>query len=93
MELSGTIFPEKNCDSHLAVTLQACLELGGEELFLIGFDGYSAIKRQKREVFLMEENQLIFNYFLNKKPTVKILSLTPTEYKEIQATSLYSLLK
>ena len=93
VELSSTIFPEENCDSHLAVTLQACLELGGEDLFLIGFDGYSAIKTQKREIFLMEENQLIFDYFQNKQPNIKILSLTPTEYKEIKVTSLYSFLK
>ncbi|MFL2591330.1 MAG: hypothetical protein ACJ0PY_05710 [Flavobacteriaceae bacterium] len=93
VQLSNTIFSEENCDSHLAVTLQACIELGGEELYLIGFDGYSTNNIQKREVFLMKENQLIFDFFKSKKPNVKILSLTPTVYREIEVSSLYTFLR
>ena len=67
--------------------------LSAVELYLIGFDGYSTNNIQKREVFLMEENQLIFDFFKSKKPNVKILSLTPTVYREIEVSSLYTFLR
>ena len=93
VQLSNTIFAPENCDSHLAITLQACVELGGKKLHLVGFDGYSTLNAEKKEVFFMLENQTILDYFKIKKPNIKIISLTPTAYKKIEVVSLYSFIK
>ena len=93
VELTDTIFSEENCDAHLAVTLQAAIELGGKKIFLIGFDGYTATELNEREAFFMQENQLIFDYFIQTQDNIQLNSLSPTEYKNIAITSIYSLIE
>lgn len=93
VELNDTIFSKENCDAHLAVTLQAASELGGKDIFLIGFDGYTAKELNEREAFFMQENQLIFNHFILTQKKTQLTSLSPTEYKNIATTSIYSLIE
>ena len=93
VELTDTIFSKENSDSHLAVTLQAAIELGGKEIFLIGFDGYTATELNDREAFFMQENQLIFDYFIHTQQNIQLKSLSPTAYKNIVITSIYALIK
>ena len=93
IELTDTIFSKENCDAHLAVTLQAAIELGGKEIFLIGFDGYTATELNEREAFFMQENQLIFDHFIQTQENIQLNSLSPTAYKNIAITSIYSLIK
>lgn len=93
LELTDTIFSKENCDAHLAVTLQAAIELGGEEIFLIGFDGYTANELNEREAFFMQENQLIFDHFIKTQESIELKSLSPTAYKNIAISSIYALIK
>lgn len=93
LELNSTIFSKENCDAHLAVTLQAGIELGGKEIFLIGFDGYTATELNEREAFLMHENQLIFDHFLHTQHKIQMKSLSPTTYENIAVTSIYAMIK
>jgi 4-hydroxy 2-oxovalerate aldolase len=93
LELNGTIFSKENCDAHLAVTLQAAIELGGREIFLIGFDGYTATELNEKEAFLMQENQLIFDHFIQTQKNIQLKSLSPTAYENIAVTSIYAMIK
>ena len=93
VELADTIFSKENCDAHLAVTLQAAIELGGKEVFLIGFDGYTATELNEREAFFMQENQLIFDHFIQRQENIKLKSLSPTAYENIAISSIYALIK
>ena len=93
LELNSTIFLKENCDAHLAVTLQAGIELGGKEIFLIGFDGYTATELNEREAFLMQENQLIFDHFIQTQKNIQLNILSPTAYENIAITSIYALIK
>ena len=93
VELADTIFSKENCDAHLAVTLQAATELGGKEIFLIGFDGYTATELNEREAFFMQENQLIFDHFIQRQENIQLKSLSPTAYENIAISSIYALIK
>ena len=93
VELADTIFSKENCDAHLAVTLQAAIELGGKEVFLIGFDGYTATELNEREAFFMQENQLIFDHFIQHQENIQLKSLSPTAYENIAISSIYALIK
>lgn len=93
VELTDTIFSKENCDAHLAVTLQAGIELGGKEVFLIGFDGYTATELNEREAFFMQENQLIFDHFIQTQKNIQLKILSPTAYENIAITSIYALIK
>jgi len=93
LELNDTIFSKDKADAHLAVTLQAAIELNSSDIFLVGFDGYSASELNDREAFFMEENQLIFDHFIAYKKNISLTSLTPTKYKNISVNSIYALVK
>lgn len=93
VELTDTIFSKENCDAHLAVTLQAGIELGGKEIFLIGFDGYTATELNEREAFFMQENQLIFDHFIQTQKNIQLKILSPSAYENITVTSIYALIK
>ena len=93
LELNSTIFSKENCDAHLAVTLQAGIELGGKNIFLIGFDGYTATELNEKEAFFMQENQLIFDHFIQTQKNIPLISLSPTAYENIAVTSIYALIK
>jgi 4-hydroxy 2-oxovalerate aldolase len=92
-ELTATIFNEANSDAHLAVTLQAGIELGAKAIYLVGFDGYSASDLNDKEAFFMEENQLIFNHFIETAPNISLQSLLPTAYKNVVISSIYAHVK
>lgn len=92
-ELNKTIFSKDKADAHLAVTLQAAIELDSSDIFLVGFDGYSANELNDREAFFMEENQQIFDHFLAYNNEVSLKSLTPTQYKNIPVNSIYTYIK
>ena len=93
VELNETIFSVDNADAHLAVTLQAAIELKAKQVYLVGFDGYTAAELNEREAFFMHENQLIFDHFLENNGGVSMHSLTPTQYQNIPVTSIYAEIK
>lgn len=75
-------------DSPLAITLQAIWDTRIPNNYLVGFDGYSELKSSK-ELFLMQENQAIFDIIMEK---IKLVFITPTKYKRLTEDSVYRML-
>ena len=84
-ELKRIDFTDKYFDSHFALALQTALQIGVEEIFLVGFDGYFDNVSSK-EFDLANEN----NYLIEKFTTInfKLVSLTETKYN-IELQSIY----
>lgn len=93
VELEDSVFSTSTRDAHLAVALQATIELGAKEVFMIGFDGYNATELDEREAFFMQENQSIFDQFTSLEKNIKLLSLSPTHYENINVISIYAKIK
>ena len=76
-ELKSIDFTEKYLDSHFALALQTAIQIGIEEVFLVGYDGYLDNVSNK-EYDLATEN----NYLLEKfqETNINISSLTETNY-------------
>jgi 4-hydroxy 2-oxovalerate aldolase len=75
-------------DSHTAVALQICIDLGVQEIMIIGYDGYSEEKMGTKEQELLAENEMIFE--AAQSFGLKLTSLSQTKYKSIEANSIYS---
>ena len=86
-ELSEVSFIDRYHDSPLTISLQITSDLGSAEIYLAGFDGYSETSSRK-QLYIMKENQDIIDEFGPKG----LLSLTPTNYKNLQKISIYGLL-
>ena len=41
----------------------------------------------------MQENQLIFDHFIQTQKNIPLISLSPTAYENIAVTSIYALIK
>jgi len=89
-ELASIEFTKSSIDSPFAVAIQTALDLGINEVLLIGFDGYDT-DLNKEQFALAQENQNIINDLL-KIDNFSALSLSPTKYENIQLTSIYSLI-
>lgn len=92
-ELSQINFTNRFKDSHTALALQTALTLGAKEIFLVGYDGYQAKTISQLEKNLSDENEYLFSAF--KKFTesyISVKSLTPTNYKGLPVSSVYSYL-
>ncbi len=87
-ELKKIDFVDLYNDSPLAISLQICLDLEANNIYLIGYDGYSELK-SKKELYLMQENQTIIDAILYKK---QLVSITPTEYKKLKKSSVYGMI-
>jgi 4-hydroxy 2-oxovalerate aldolase len=85
-QLKEITFTNKHPDSPLSTGLQIALEMSCESIYLAGFDGYEELKN-KKDLYLMNENQDILNIFTSK---YSVVSLTPTKYKHIKQQSIYS---
>ena len=61
-----------------------------ENFYFIGFDGYlrDNVSEKEREIFY--DNEDLFRILKNKK--VNLISLTPTLYKNLKSSSIYSLI-
>lgn len=77
-------------DSPLTIAIQLAIDLGVDELLLIGFDGYDK-KLNKNQFLLAQENQQIINELVKNKDLV-VSSLAPTKYKNIKLKSVYSII-
>lgn len=90
-ELSDVNFTEVFKDSHTSIALQLASDLDLEEIYVTGYDAYTEnISLKEQELFA--ENQLLFSKF-KIKTDLKLISLTPTGYDELEMMSVYSFLK
>ncbi|MFX1702581.1 4-hydroxy 2-oxovalerate aldolase [Chitinophaga ginsengisegetis] len=95
-ELQKITFIDKHHDSPLTVSIQTAIDMGIDELYFVGFDGYRSgsgiddiINATQYE--LAQENQYIFDraLALNLKA---VQALTPTKYKGLSQSSIFSYL-
>ena len=75
-------------ESSTVLAIELAIELGVEEVFTIGYDGYDNISIGQKEQELFLENEEIFGYYLEKEISIK--SLTPTKYRNLPINSIYS---
>ncbi|QRQ61199.1 aldolase catalytic domain-containing protein [Sphingobacterium multivorum] len=89
-ELENVDFTDKYQDSHTALALQITYELGAEEIYLVGYDGYNEFPITEKERQLTAENEFLFHRFtvFNNKD---VIAITPTRY-EIPVNSVYSMI-
>jgi len=87
-ELEQIEFINKYSDAPLTISLQIALDIEVYNIYLVGFDGYGELKN-KKELYLMQENQEIIDSFISQK---EIVSLTETKYKNIQQKSIYGMI-
>ncbi len=76
-------------ESHLRLALETALLYNPTEIIVAGFDGYNS-EPSSIEYEVAKENDLLFEKF--RKNSVRIVSLTPTRYKNIDQLSLYSII-
>ncbi|MEP4535154.1 MAG: aldolase catalytic domain-containing protein [Cyclobacteriaceae bacterium] len=87
-QLNEIDITEKYLDSPLAISLTFAYKKGFESIFLIGFDGYSGSSLSRVEIELANENQWILDRIPNDLKET-IVSLTPTNYKNVKVESIY----
>lgn len=90
-ELQDLSFTQVDTDSPLAIAIQTALNLGVENIYFIGFDGYDVNINQNQFV-IASENQKIINDLIAYKEHLSICSLTPTKYENLKLNSIYSLI-
>ncbi len=90
VELKAITFTDASSDSPLAIAIQTALDLGVKKLFMAGFDGYDSTINQT-QFKLAQENQNILKD-ATKWKDVQMTFVTPTRYKYVESTSIYSLL-
>lgn len=90
-ELKSIEFTEFAKDSPFVVAIQTALDLGVNEILLIGFDGYDT-NLNKNQFVLAQENQNVINDIL-KIENISVKTLSPTKYENIKLVSIYSLIK
>ncbi len=83
-----TVFTNIVTDSHTVLALQTAIELGVEQLYFTGYDGYSDDKIGTKEQELFVENEALFK--AAAEHGMKLHSLTPTRYKGLGTDSVYA---
>ncbi len=85
-ELEKINFINKYFDSPLTISLQIALDLCVQNIYLVGYDGYKH-QKNKKELYLMQENQEIINTFLINN---ELFSYTKSNYKNLKEQSIYA---
>lgn len=88
-ELKEISIVDKYKDSPLSISFQLAKDLNINNIELIGFDGYDTVINDL-QFQLAQENQYIINAV---KETFELKLLTPSRYKNINQTSIFSLLR
>ncbi|WP_290794737.1 aldolase catalytic domain-containing protein [Flavihumibacter sp. UBA7668] len=76
-------------ESHLRLALETALLYKPTEIIIAGFDGYNS-EPSSIEFEVAKENDLLFKKFRNLG--VRVVSITPSRYKNLDQLSIYSLL-
>lgn len=90
-ELEKDLTQKEESISHCSLSLEIASKTKLNQFFLAGFDGYSDndFSNHKRELF--DENDKSFKHF--SKKGLKLLSLTPSLYKNLISDSVYGRLE
>ena len=88
-QLKEVSFTNEYLDSHTALAIQTAINLGVEEVLVVGYDGYKGNMNAKEQE-LYQENEFLFEKA--KDSVSKIVSITPSTYKKLNSESIYGLL-
>lgn len=87
-ELKEVTFTKTINDSHTTLALQICIDLGVDEVLVVGYDGYANTNVGTKEQELLAENEMLFteaqSFGLN------LVSLSQTKYKALPIASIYA---
>jgi 4-hydroxy 2-oxovalerate aldolase len=87
-ELHNVSFTDKLKDTHTALALQTAIELGVENAFIVGYDGYSGNSMDQRQQEIFMENEYLFDRAASAG--LNCISLTASRYSNIKQGSLFS---
>jgi len=90
-ELPKIEFTSRLTDSHTVLALQAALDLGAKEVYMVGYDGYQEGLISQLEKSLSDENESLFQDF-HTYGKAKLCSLTTTNYNQLPIHSVYGFL-
>jgi 4-hydroxy 2-oxovalerate aldolase len=90
-ELEAIRFTDRYTDSCTAVALQVALNFDKSKVVSVGYDGYTGGILSEKEMTLTNENKSLFHSYYRFKGE-RLISLTPTIYKELNITSIYQYL-
>lgn len=88
-ELKQITFTCDYPDSCTTVALQTAIDLGAEEIALVGYDGYKGGILSEKETDLTNENRTIFHAFGQMMDGKRFYSLTPSLYRSLKVNSIY----
>jgi len=91
-ELEEISFTDLVKDAHTVLALQTALNLNSQNIYFVGYDGYQEGYITKTELALSKENENIFQEF-QENTDLRLTSLTPTHYRNLNVESIYSLLQ
>lgn len=87
-ELESISFTQDHFDSPLTIAIELGLNLGGEKIYFVGYDGYDSDHRNSKHI-LASENKEVFNS-LNKLKGLETKFLTLSNYSKKNVKSIYS---
>ena len=87
-ELHSISFTKSSTESPLTIAIQIGIDIGVSNLFLVGFDGYDSLINQTQQALAQENQDIIKDLLL--LDNLKVLALTPTKYKALPKSSIYS---
>ena len=88
-ELASVDIIGKYADSCTTIALQLAYELSHNDVYIVGYDGYSGVALTEKELTLNKENREIFELYKHNTSR-QLISLLPTLYAELKVESLYS---
>lgn len=87
-ELAAINFTNEYMDSCTTLAIQTAIDLSKKDIIVVGYDGYPGSVLSEKEIALTNENKTLFGAF-RKKTGRKLMSLTSSLYKELEASSVY----
>lgn len=87
-ELPSVNFIKDYKDSSTTIAFQLALAIASGDIYTVGYDGYPGSVLSEKEMALTHENKDIFEA-AGSVYGKKIVSLTPSIYKEIEVVSVY----
>ncbi|MCB0744484.1 MAG: hypothetical protein KDC67_11310, partial [Ignavibacteriae bacterium] len=88
-QLNSISFVKACTESVTSLAIQTALDLGANEIYFVGYDGYKDNITQN-QIELFNENEAIFSKL--KEKNISFVSLTKSEYTELPASSIYSMI-
>ena len=90
-ELPAIEFTKEYQDSCTTLAIQTAINLSKGHIYCVGYDGYSGNTLSEKEISLSNENMLLFAEY-ERFMGVKMTSLTPSLYPELEIKSIYQFL-